>query len=59
MPLIGDRRSDTAFMPERVNYDPYGNGWIIQMVVEDTSELVDLMTSAEYSTYLEKEYNEG
>lgn len=34
--------------PELVNTDPYGEGWMIRMRVNDPSEVDGLMTSAEY-----------
>ncbi|MDX1470696.1 MAG: glycine cleavage system protein GcvH [Flavobacteriaceae bacterium] len=35
--------------PEKVNSDPYGDGWMIKIRVADQSELDSLMSSAEYS----------
>lgn len=35
--------------PETVNSDPYGNGWMIKMSVEDPAELADLLSAADYS----------
>ncbi|NND16715.1 MAG: glycine cleavage system protein GcvH [Eudoraea sp.] len=34
--------------PEKVNSDPYGEGWMIKMSVGDTSELESLLTDAQY-----------
>lgn len=34
--------------PEKVNSDPYGEGWMIKMSIADTSELDSLMSDAEY-----------
>ncbi|MDH3697653.1 MAG: glycine cleavage system protein GcvH [Flavobacteriaceae bacterium] len=34
--------------PEKVNSDPYGEGWMIKMSIADTSELDSLMTDEEY-----------
>lgn len=34
--------------PELVNSDPYGEGWIIKMSVENTAEVDDLLTAAAY-----------
>ena len=39
--------------PEIVNADPYDKGWIIQMSIDDSSNLENLMDAAEYSAYLE------
>jgi len=35
--------------PETVNSDPYGNGWMIKMSVDDTAELADLLSAADYA----------
>ena len=34
--------------PELINDDPYGNGWIIKMKINDSSELNDLLSPEEY-----------
>lgn len=34
--------------PEKVNSDPYGEGWMIKMSIADTSDLDSLMTDVEY-----------
>lgn len=34
--------------PEKVNTDPYGEGWMIKIKLSDTSEIDDLMSDAEY-----------
>lgn len=34
--------------PELVNDDPYGDGWMIKLSMDDPSELDELMTSDEY-----------
>ena len=34
--------------PETVNKDPYGDGWIIKIKINDKSELDDLMDSEAY-----------
>ena len=35
--------------PEKVNSDPYGDGWIIKVKVSDASELDELLSADEYS----------
>ena len=39
--------------PEIVNAEPYEKGWIIQMSIDDASNLDTLMDAAEYSSYIE------
>ena len=34
--------------PEKVNTDPYGEGWIIKIKISDTSEVEGLLGEAEY-----------
>ncbi|MDG2907610.1 MAG: glycine cleavage system protein GcvH [Acidimicrobiales bacterium] len=39
--------------PERVNEDPYGDGWICEIELSDPAELGDLMDAASYSALIE------
>lgn len=34
--------------PEKVNEDPYGDGWMVRIKMSDTSELEDLLDAAAY-----------
>lgn len=34
--------------PEKVNTDPYGDGWMIKVKLNDTSEIESLMSAADY-----------
>ena len=34
--------------PELINADPYGEGWIFKMQLDDTSELESLLDAAQY-----------
>lgn len=34
--------------PELVNDDPYGDGWMVKVKLEDESQLEDLLSSEEY-----------
>ena len=38
--------------PETVNSDPYGDGWMIKIAIEDTSELADLLSAADYGSII-------
>lgn len=38
--------------PETVNEDPYGEGWIVQIKVADSSQLEDLMDAEAYQASL-------
>ncbi len=41
--------------PEIINQDPYGEGWMIKVKIEDLSELDTLMDSEEYEELVRKE----
>lgn len=38
--------------PESVNEDPYGEGWMVKIKVEDAAQLNDLMDAAAYQAML-------
>lgn len=40
--------------PELVNSDPFGDGWIIRITVQNADELSDLMSAAEYKEFIGK-----
>ncbi|MEN6520211.1 MAG: glycine cleavage system protein GcvH [Armatimonadota bacterium] len=46
---------DVEGSPELINQEPYGNGWMIIVRMEDTSELDELMDSEEYERFTEAE----
>jgi glycine cleavage system H protein len=46
---------DLADSPEIINEDPYGNGWLVVVDVNDPAELNDLMSKAEYEKFLKEE----
>lgn len=39
--------------PEKVNEDPFGDGWIIKVKMTDPSQLESLMDAAAYKTFTE------
>ena len=41
--------------PEMLNEDPYGDGWMIKIEMNDPDELKDLMSAAEYEEYVAAE----
>jgi len=49
---INDSLSDE---PERVNKDPYGDGWMIKMQVSKPGEVDSLLTAAEYEDFTKAE----
>lgn len=40
--------------PERINTDPYGEGWIIKIRISDPAELDGLMDPEAYAAYCEE-----
>ena len=46
---------DLESNPEKVNNEPYGNGWIIEVEIADNNELEKLMTPEEYIEQCGKE----
>ena len=40
---------DLEDAPEAVNNDPYGDGWLIKITIDDASELEGLLSASEYS----------
>lgn len=40
--------------PELVNQDPYEEGWLIKVEVEDIGEIEELMNSQQYREYVEE-----
>jgi glycine cleavage system H protein len=40
--------------PEKVNADPYGEGWLIRLKVADSSELEKLLTADGYRSHVEE-----
>ena len=41
-----------ADAPEKVNEDPYGQGWIMKLRLTDPEQVGKLMTAAEYTEYV-------
>lgn len=38
--------------PEKVNSDPYGDGWMVKVKIENTSEIEELLSSDDYKTLI-------
>jgi glycine cleavage system H protein len=58
MPLAGsvvevnDSLNDS---PELVNEDPYGEGWMIRLKIDNPSQVDALLTAIEYEDYIKEE----
>lgn len=38
--------------PEKVNTDPYGEGWMVKVKIENNSEIEELLSSDDYATLI-------
>tara|TARA_R100000027_G_scaffold52103_3_gene40834 strand:+ start:11859 stop:12245 length:387 start_codon:yes stop_codon:yes gene_type:complete len=47
--------SDLEDAPETVNTDPYGDGWLVKVRIEDDSEVANLLDAEAYSALCESE----
>jgi len=50
---IVDSNAQLADTPELVNTDPYGDGWIFRMEVDDIDVVRELMDVEAYESYIE------
>lgn len=41
--------------PEKINDDPYNNGWIVVVELSDPAELDQLLTAEEYEAFIKEE----
>ena len=41
--------------PEKVNKEPYGDGWMIKMTMKNSGEVDSLLTAAEYEDFTKAE----
>ena len=56
MPLTGevtDFNEDLEDAPEKVNTDPYGDGWMIKITISDVSQLDGLLSAEDYKALIE------
>ena len=56
-PISGEvtrTNGDLEDEPSLINDDPYGKGWLINLVVGDLKDLSNLMSAAEYEELMEK-----
>ncbi len=44
-----------AQAPERINHDPYGEGWLCRLRLEDPSELDSLMDAHAYEAFVREQ----
>jgi glycine cleavage system H protein len=61
MPLTGSVVEVNASLndsPEQVNEDPYGDGWMIVIKMDNPAQVDGLLNSAEYEDYIKEEASE-
>jgi len=46
---VTDRNDALESEPELLNEDPYGEGWLLEVDLDDESELDDLLDAADYA----------
>ncbi len=49
---VNERLTDE---PDLINRDPYGDGWIVKIKIENPDELNDLLSAEEYEKLVEEE----
>ena len=50
-----DINEDLGSSPEKINEEPYGGGWLIQIRLLNPDEIAELMSSEEYDEYTKEE----
>ncbi|PYT08865.1 MAG: glycine cleavage system protein GcvH [Acidobacteria bacterium] len=61
MPLAGsvvEVNESLNDSPEQVNEDPYGEGWMIRIKMDNPSQVDALLTAIEYEDYIKEESGE-
>mgnify|MGYP001124496377 CR=1 FL=1 len=56
-PLSGhivESNTSLVSSPETINRDPYGEGWLIALEIEDSSELQELLSAEQYEAFVEE-----
>ena len=46
---------DLEDSPQKINEDPYGAGWLVELAVADSAALNDMMNYSAYQEYLSEE----
>jgi glycine cleavage system H protein len=49
---VTETNATLADAPEKLNEDPHGAAWLIKLKLSDPAQLQNLMTAAEYQTYV-------
>jgi glycine cleavage system H protein len=57
-PLAGEIieiNDELGLLPEKINLDPYGDGWFVRLKIANPEELEELMDSEEYEEFVAEE----
>ena len=49
---VAQINADLENSPELVNEDPYGEGWLVRILMDDPDDVESLMTPEEYEVYI-------
>jgi glycine cleavage system H protein len=49
---VVDLNHTLADAPEKLNDDPHGEAWLVKVRLSNTGELANLLSAAEYQTYI-------
>jgi len=52
---VSETNPALAESPEKVNDDPYGDGWLIKLKLANAGQIDGLMTAAQYTEYIGSE----
>jgi glycine cleavage system H protein len=52
---VAEVNEDLNAAPEKVNQDPYGEGWMIVVTMNNPAEINSLLSAADYKTFTETE----
>ncbi len=52
---IEEANGDLSSKPELINQDPYGQGWLVRVRLNDPAQVAQLMDQSSYEAYLKQE----
>ncbi len=52
---VAAANKDLEAGPERINQDPYGEGWIIQIEMSNPGQIDDMLSAEEYEVFIKEQ----
>ncbi len=52
---VAAANKDLETNPERINEDPFGEGWIIEIELSNPGQIDDLLSAEEYETFIKEQ----